>query len=193
MPSLDHIQTLCFGAGKPELNPKTCIREQWLHMQITVKNRLIIQLTIGLAMLIASISDAQVTEAPTNTETESIVDDKAYSEISEQVKVKTTEDIIAEHFSDAPILKKIAFCESQNRQIDETTGAVLRGKVNSQDVGVMQINEKYHLEAAKKLGLDIYTLEGNIDYAKHLYKTQGVKPWVHSSKCWDKSNEFALR
>lgn len=160
-------------------------------MQITVKNRLIIQLSIGLAMLIASISDAQVIEAPTNTGTESIVDE-TYSEISEQVKVKTTEEIIAEHFTDTPILKKIAVCESQNRQFDET-GAVLRGKVNSQDVGVMQINEKYHLEAAKKLGLDIYTLEGNTDYAKHLYKTQGVKPWVHSSSCWDKTNEFALR
>ena len=143
-------------------------------------------------MLIASVNDTQVAGAPTNTGTESIVDE-TYSEISEQVKVKTTEEIIAEHFADTPILKKIASCESQNRQFDETTGSVLRGKVNSQDVGVFQINEKYHLEAAKKLGLDIYTLEGNLDYAKHLYKSQGVKPWVHSSTCWDKANQFALR
>ena len=142
-------------------------------------------------MLIASMNDAQVTEAPTNTGTESIVDE-TYSEISEQVKVKTTEEIITEHFIDTPILKKIASCESQYRQFDET-GAVLRGKVNSQDIGVMQINEKYHLKEAQKLGLDIYTLEGNLDYAKHLYEKQGVKPWVHSSTCWDKSNEFALR
>ena len=158
-------------------------------MQITITNRLIIQLTIGLAMLIASISDAQVIEAPTNTER---IVDETYSEISEQVKVKTTEEIIAEHFKDTPILKKIATCESQNRQFNEA-GGVLRGKVNSQDVGVMQINEKYHLQASEKLGLDIHTLEGNIDYAKHLYKTQGVKPWVHSSTCWDASNQFALR
>ncbi|MEY4440935.1 MAG: hypothetical protein RLY49_561 [Candidatus Parcubacteria bacterium] len=142
-------------------------------------------------MLIASVNDTQVAGAPTNTGTESIVDE-TYSEISEQVKVRTTEEIIAEHFANTPILKKIASCESQNRQFNET-GAVLRGKVNSQDVGVFQINEKYHLEAAKKLGLDIYTLEGNLDYAKHLYKTQGVKPWVHSSTCWDKANQFALR
>ena len=141
-------------------------------------------------MLIASISDAQVIEAPTNTER---IVDETYSEISEQVKVKTTEEIIDEHFKDTPILKRIAVCESQIRQFDETTGTVLRGYVNSQDVGVMQINEKYHLETSKKLGLDIYTLEGNIDYAKYLYGTQGVKPWVHSSPCWDKSNEFALR
>lgn len=141
-------------------------------------------------MLIASISDAQVIEAPTNTE--SIVEEKTYSEISEQVKVKTTEEIIAERLIDAPILKRIAFCESQNRQFNEV-GGVLRGHINSQDVGFMQINEKYHLGTATKLGLNIYTLEGNIDYAKYLYRTQGVKPWVHSSHCWDASNTFALR
>lgn len=142
-------------------------------------------------MLIASISDAQVTEAPANIGTEQIVDE-TYSEISEQVKVKTTEEIIAEHFIDTPILKKIATCESENRQFNKD-GSVLRGWANSQDVGVMQINEKYHLEASKKLGLNIYTLEGNVDYAKHLYATQGVKPWVHSSSCWDAPNQFALR
>ncbi len=141
-------------------------------------------------MLIASISDAQVIEAPTNTE--SIVEEETYSEISEQVKVKTTEEIIAERLIDAPILKKIAFCESQNRQFNES-GGVLRGHINSQDVGFMQINEKYHLGTANKLGLNIYTLEGNIDYAKYLYRTQGVKPWVHSSHCWDAPNVFALR
>ncbi len=142
-------------------------------------------------MLIASISDAQVIEAPTNTE--SIVEEKkTYSEISEQVKVKTTEEIIAERLADAPILKKIASCESHNRQFNEL-GGVLRGYVNSQDVGYMQINEKYHLGTSIKLGFDIYTLEGNIDYAKYLYRTQGVKPWVHSSHCWDAANTFALR
>ncbi len=142
-------------------------------------------------MLIASVNSTQVTEAPTNTGTESIVDE-TYSEISEQVKVKTTEELIEEHFADTPILKRIAVCESQYRQFNEA-GTVLRGHINSQDVGVMQINEKYHLKESQKLGLDIYTLEGNMDYAKHLYATQGVKPWVYSSSCWDKSNEFALR
>jgi hypothetical protein len=184
------IQILCFRAGKPDftLNLHSNI---WLHMQITVKNRLIIQLTIGLAMLVASITNAQqVIEAPTQNESNV---DETYSEISEQVlKLKTTEEVIAEHFKDTPIMKKIAYCESHNRQFNEN-GSVLRGYVNSQDVGVMQINEKYHLADSKKLGYDIHTLEGNIDYAKHLYKTQGVRPWIHSSHCWDPSNQFALR
>jgi hypothetical protein len=140
-------------------------------------------------MLVASISSAQVIEAPVGNESNV---NETYSEISEEVKVKTTEEIVDEHFADTPILKKIASCESFNRQFDEN-GKVLRGHLNSQDIGYMQINEKYHLSTALKLGLDIYSLEGNLDYAKHLYKTQGVKPWIYSSHCWDKSNEFALR
>jgi hypothetical protein len=140
-------------------------------------------------MLIASISDAQTIEAPTNTE--SIVE-QTYPEASVQVLVKTTEEIIAEHLKDMPILKKVALCESRSRQFNED-GSVLRGEYNPQDVGIMQINEKYHLDTANKLGYNIYTLEGNIDYAKYLYRTQGLKPWTYSSHCWDASNTFALR
>lgn len=140
-------------------------------------------------MLVGSITNAQVIEAPASNESNV---DETYSEISEEVKVKTTQEIVDEHFADTPILKKIASCESGHRQFDET-GAVLRGHMNSQDIGYMQINEKYHLSTALKLGLDIYSLEGNLEYAKYLYRTQGVKPWVHSSHCWDVSNQFALR
>ena len=144
-------------------------------------------------MLVASITNAQIIEAPASNESNV---HETYSEISEQVVLKqpkTTEEIITEKFAETPILKKIAFCESRYRQIDSITGKVLRGLVNSQDVGVMQINERYHLNDSLKLGFDIHTLEGNVGYAKHLYKTQGVKPWIHSSPCWDASNAFALR
>jgi hypothetical protein len=141
-------------------------------------------------MLVASISNAETIEAPTDNDDSKV--SETYSEISEEVKVKTTEEIIAEHFAETPILKRIAVCESENRQYN-TDGTVLRGWMNPLDVGLMQINEKYHLSTATKLGLDIHTLEGNADYAKYLYKTQGVKPWIHSSHCWDPANEFALR
>lgn len=141
-------------------------------------------------MMVASITNAQTIEAPTDMDDSKV--NETYSEISEEVKVKTTEEIIAEHFADAPILKKIASCESHGQQF-AADGSVLRGLVNPLDVGLMQINEKYHLSTALKLGLDIHTLEGNADYAKYLYSTQGVKPWVHSSSCWDPENVYALR
>jgi len=144
-------------------------------------------------MLVASITNAQVIEAPSSNESNV---DETYSEISEQVELKqpkTTKEIMEVEFAETPILKKIAFCESGNRQIDSKTGKVLRGYVNSQDIGLMQINEKYHLNDSLKLGFDIHTIDGNIGYAQHLYKTQGVRPWIHSSPCWDASNVFALR
>jgi hypothetical protein len=65
-------------------------------------------------------------------------------------------------------------------------GTVLRGRVNRSDVGAAQINEYYHLQASKRLGYDIYTLEGNIAYAKYLYDTQGTQPWSASKPCWGK-------
>jgi hypothetical protein len=104
---------------------------------------------------------------------------------------KTTKQIVQEYFADSPVLIDIASCESHFIQFD-ADGTIHRGKVNPQDVGVMQINEKYHLSDSKKLGLDIYTLEGNMAYAKHLYEKQGTRPWEYSSKCWNKTREVAL-
>lgn len=93
---------------------------------------------------------------------------------------------VREYFTDAPVLAEIAYCESTYRQLG-MNGEVLRGNHNSGDVGVMQINEMYHGQRAKELGLDIYTLEGNVGYAKYLYEREGVRPWKSSSRCWNQS------
>lgn len=85
------------------------------------------------------------------------------------------------------VLKKIAWCESQNRQFNED-GSVLRGVVNPLDTGKFQINEKYHLANSIRLGFDIHTLEGNEGYAQHLFETQGSTPWNWSRPCWGDPN-----
>lgn len=87
------------------------------------------------------------------------------------------------------ILEKIAYCESGNRQYEKNTELplrVLRGKKNQLDVGRFQINEFYHSETAKKLGIDIYTWEGNTQYALYLYGKYGTQPWNWSKPCWIK-------
>lgn len=84
-----------------------------------------------------------------------------------------------------PVLLAIAECESGNRQY-ERNGEVLRGEINPSDIGLFQINEKYHLQTAQMLGIDIYTPEGNTAYAIYLYETEGTKPWIWSRKCWEK-------
>lgn len=106
--------------------------------------------------------------------------------------IAETEGVVTEYFSDIPIMADIAYCESRYRQY-EPSGELFRGEVNNSDVGIMQINEYYHLEDSQKLGINIHTVEGNMEYARHLYDTQGVQPWKASSPCWNHANTFALK
>lgn len=94
----------------------------------------------------------------------------------------TLETYVRDYFADNPVLAEVAKCESRFRHYD--THGVLRGDYDRNDVGVMQINERYHAERAKKLGFDIKTLEGNLSYAQWLYEKEGLQPWASSGKCW---------
>ena len=96
---------------------------------------------------------------------------------------KGIEEAAKAYFKDTPVLADIAFCESTFRQYDDN-GRVLKGKVNKGDIGVMQINKYYHADKAEELGLDLYTAEGNMAYAKYLYNKEGTKPWASSENCW---------
>jgi hypothetical protein len=99
----------------------------------------------------------------------------------------SVEELIVEISEEQGIRTKVALaiaeCESTKRQFNDK-GEILRGRENDQDVGVFQINEKYHLEKSRSLGYDIYSTEGNILYAMYLLDTQGRAPWVHSKPCW---------
>lgn len=86
-------------------------------------------------------------------------------------------------FTDAPILAEIARCESKFRQFTDA-GNTLRGGLNGAMVGVFQINESVHRSTATALGYNIDTLEGNMQYANHLYQQSGTDPWVSSLSCW---------
>jgi hypothetical protein len=99
------------------------------------------------------------------------------SEVEVQIKI----------VPDSPIqLKKIAWCESRNRQF--LNGETLRGRVNPDDLGKHQINDYYHGATAERLGMDLHTLAGNTEYANWLYETQGSSPWGWSEHCWGDSN-----
>ena len=78
---------------------------------------------------------------------------------------------------------EIARCESEFKQYRED-GSLVRGRKNRNDVGVFQINEKYHLERSRKEGFDIYTTEGNVAYAMWLMAREGDRHWHWSEKCW---------
>lgn len=113
--------------------------------------------------------------------------------VAPKVVAKTVEERVYEVFKDSPIMTKVAWCESRNRQFEKDGTTVFRGKVNPDDVGVMQVNTYYHLETSKKLGMDIMTLEGNLAYAKRLYDREGTTPWNSSKPCWGKFVEVAVK
>ena len=135
-------------------------------------------------MVISSItgitSPVTVTEAPK-------VETSAVREISKKdiENIMSTEQYVKKYFSDIPIMIQIAKCESRFRHLD-SDGEIHRGEINSADVGVMQINEYYHLDQSIKKNIDIYTIEGNVEYARDLYEREGTQPWVSSKGCWGK-------
>jgi len=96
------------------------------------------------------------------------------------------ESYVREYYKDEPILAEIARCESTFRQYD-SNGDILKGKVNSDDVGVMQINRFYHGDKAEALGYDIYSIDGNLAFGRWLYGKYGASPWSASSQCWTKT------
>lgn len=147
---------------------------------------------IGLFMLLSTVSGDSTANIPapdlSSTEVTVLVEKKE----SDNEIDKDVEAHVRDYFKDIPILAEVAKCESHFTQFTKN-GKVLRGRVVPEDVGVMQINETYHLEASKKLGMDIYTLEGNMAYARHLYEKKGTKDWMASSPCWSKFNGIALK
>lgn len=110
--------------------------------------------------------------------------------ISRGGNVHTVEIDVREYFEDIPILAEIAKCESKFRHVGKK-GEVIRGMIDKDDIGVMQINTYFHGETAQKMGLDLKTLSGNLAYAKALYEKEGTVPWKSSSNCWEKYDQIS--
>jgi hypothetical protein len=93
---------------------------------------------------------------------------------------------------DNDTLFAICTCESDifglghPTQYEKDGVTVLTGRVDNRDTGMCQINKGYHLQTSIKLGYDLDTPQGNWDYAKHLFNTQGTQPWSASKACWSK-------
>ena len=138
-----------------------------------------------LSTVTGVVSPIKVTEIP-KIET-SVTESKVVRKIDKREieNMMSTEQYIRQYFSDIPIMIQIARCESTFRQLTDD-GDIHRGRVNDADVGVMQINEFYHLDTALKRNYDIYTIEGNTAYARDLYERQGTQPWSSSKPCWGK-------
>jgi soluble lytic murein transglycosylase-like protein len=147
-----------------------------------------LELTTGVVFLMSSVYGS----GQSDNHIQSINASRAATETATTSEVRsftTSSDIqsyLHEQYFDTPILIEIARCESEFRQFDKN-GNIVRGRVNADDVGVMQINEFYHADTARKMGLNLKTAEGNVAFGKYLYAKYGTSPWSASEPCWSKA------
>jgi hypothetical protein len=85
----------------------------------------------------------------------------------------------------APVMEKIAKCESGNNHYKNGQVIFNSNSDGSVDIGYYQINS-IHNKQATKLGYDLTKESDNKAYAMYLYKTQGTEPWYASKSCWNK-------
>lgn len=107
-----------------------------------------------------------------------------------EIKLKEAEAKIEVRPVLNPALKRVCSCESTGKpnnepQQFEADGSVKKGKQNPLDTGMCQINLHYHQATAERMGLDLFTEEGNIEYANWLYAREGLTPWNWSRSCWE--------
>lgn len=88
------------------------------------------------------------------------------------------------YFADIPVMIEIARCESEFKHYNEN-GTVRKNHQGSSATGLMQIMSSIHRKPAARLGFDIDTPEGNMEYARHLYEKNGTWPWLASKHCWN--------
>ena len=80
---------------------------------------------------------------------------------------------------------RIAQCESGGHQFDSHGKVIINKKGKTNAVGRFQFKLGWHLEAARQLGFNLFTEQGNTAYALYLYKREGHTPWLASRNCWD--------
>jgi hypothetical protein len=106
-----------------------------------------------------------------------------YVPTEEKVPVSPKTALYEVFGKDAEIMWQIALAESGGRQFNGK-GQVIIGGVTP-DIGLLQISPQ-HLPEANKLNIDVYTLIGNLEFAKLLFDRPGTTPWNSSKHNWSK-------
>ncbi len=102
-----------------------------------------------------------------------------------QVVTREVPVLVTAEASIAPVLARIAKCESGSSQFKEGQVLIHVNSNGSYDQGKYQINS-IHNAAAAKLGFNLATEEGNEGFANWMYLNLGTGDWYSSEKCWKK-------
>jgi hypothetical protein len=76
---------------------------------------------------------------------------------------------------------EIVGCESQYKFKQPQP----KNKNGTYDHGLFQINDSWN-NRAKKMGIDLDTIQGQFEFAKYLKEQNGLKDWNSSRHCWGK-------
>lgn len=101
--------------------------------------------------------------------------------------VFASKEVVKEVKGKAPVMDRIAKCESGSNHIDPKTGQVymLANTNKSVDVGKYMINTVWH-KKAKELGFDITKEVDNEKMAYWIYENMGTEAWYSSKHCWNR-------
>lgn len=131
-------------------------------------------LTILLSVILASSTpDVKGVYNQANTELSN----------SGSVSRDTIQDVLSAEFGPNSPMLDVAWCESGFKQF-ESPNRVLRGRITPADIGLFQINAEYHEDYLRVY--NVYSVQGNIAYAKKLYERNGLRDWKASKSCWEK-------
>lgn len=87
---------------------------------------------------------------------------------------------------EAPVLAKIAKCESNDKHTGKAGQVLISANSNGTvDVGKYQINSVWFTKATE-LGLDLTKEADNKKMAEWIYENRGTEDWVYSKACWQK-------
>ena len=102
------------------------------------------------------------------------------------VTVTEEKEVIVEVVN-APILDRIATCESGGKHYGKTGQVLMVGNQNgSVDVGKYQINVSVWGKKATELGLNLTDEKDNKTMAEWIYANRGTEDWYASKQCWSK-------
>jgi len=101
------------------------------------------------------------------------------------VTVYAEKEVVKEVEAQAPILKRIAKCESSDMHFKDGQVLVRPNTNGTVDIGRYQINSVWNKKATE-LGLDLTKEVDNEKMARWIYSNRGTGDWSASAKCWAK-------
>lgn len=100
--------------------------------------------------------------------------------------VEAIKEVKVEIDSKAPVMERIARCESGNMHFKNGQVIINVNTNGTYDMGVYQINSIWNKKAGE-MGYNLSIEKDNREFANYLYKNFGTAPWDASRKnCWNK-------